>query len=142
VTSDAPDLALRAGDPQPRARSRLERRLAAATALAAFAVYLRTLAPTISSEDGGELVAAAYTLGIAHPTGYPLWCLPAEAFIELVPFGEVAWRASLLSSQYFFAHDFGVNLLKTNRMRSTSPTRSNPCSRSPTSRWWRECARR
>ncbi|MFP6583307.1 MAG: DUF2723 domain-containing protein [Candidatus Hydrogenedentota bacterium] len=72
--------------------------LAAGAALASFIVYLMTLAPTVSGEDGGELVAAAYSLGIPHPTGYPLWTMLAHAFIKLIPFGEVAWRVNLMSA--------------------------------------------
>ncbi len=40
-----------------------------------LAVYLKTLCPTIFVGDSGELAAAAATLGIAHPPGYPLWVL-------------------------------------------------------------------
>jgi hypothetical protein len=38
-----------------------------------FWVYVQTLAPTVSFFDSGELIAAAYTLGVAHPPGYPLY---------------------------------------------------------------------
>lgn len=73
-----------------------------ATALVAFsvsfAVYLRTLAPTVYGEDCGELVAAAYTLGIPHPTGYPLWCIAAKIFMSIISAGNVAWRANLFSA--------------------------------------------
>ena len=71
-----------------------------AAGLLAFLVYLRTLAPSIPSEDGAELIAAAYSLGIAHPPGYPLWCLLGRAFVALVPFGEVAWRLNLMSAVF------------------------------------------
>lgn len=74
--------------------------IAAASALIALAVYISTLAPTVSGEDGGELVAAAYTLGIPHPTGYPLWCLLGKFFVTAVPFGDVAWRANLMSAVF------------------------------------------
>ena len=65
--------------------------------LPAFALYLWTLAPTVSAEDSGELITAAYTLGIAHPPGYPLWCLLGKAF-SFIPVGSVAWRVNLLSA--------------------------------------------
>ena len=46
---------------------------------AALILYLATLAPSITlangASDSGELASAAYTLGIAHPTGYPLYTL-------------------------------------------------------------------
>lgn len=73
---------------------------AGVAALVALILYIRTLAPTVSVEDTGELIAAAYTLGIPHPTGYPLWCLLAKLFIVLVPFGDVAWRANLSSAVF------------------------------------------
>jgi hypothetical protein len=41
----------------------------------AFLVYLKTLAPSVTFIDSGELAAVACTLGIAHPTGYPLFTL-------------------------------------------------------------------
>lgn len=77
------------------------------TAFTVFLVYLRTLAPTVTGEDSGELIAAAYTLGIAHPPGYPLWCVLAHAF-TWIPFGEVAWRVNLMSAVFGAATVFLV----------------------------------
>ena len=57
--------------------------LALLTAGIAQVVYLITLAPTVTSEDSGELIAAAYTWGVAHPPGYPLWCIIARLFCLL-----------------------------------------------------------
>ena len=37
--------------------------------------YMATLCPTIMGGDSGELIAAAYTLSVAHPPGYPLYVL-------------------------------------------------------------------
>jgi hypothetical protein len=51
----------------------------------------------VTTEDSGELITAAYTLGIAHPPGYPLWCLLGKLF-TLIPLGSVAWRVNLLSA--------------------------------------------
>jgi Protein O-mannosyl-transferase TMEM260-like/Tetratricopeptide repeat len=66
--------------------------------VAAFAVYLRTVAPTVTGEDNGELVTAAYKLGIAHPPGYPLWCMLGKLFTMILPFGTIAWRVNVMSS--------------------------------------------
>ncbi len=44
-------------------------------AAVAALVYATTIAPTISHTDSGELAAVAYTGGVAHPTGYPLFTL-------------------------------------------------------------------
>lgn len=65
--------------------------------LVVIAVYCRMLPPTVTGEDSGELITAAYTLGIAHPPGYPLWCMLGKLF-TFVPFGTVAWRVALMSS--------------------------------------------
>ncbi|MGQ0721068.1 MAG: tetratricopeptide repeat protein [Candidatus Eiseniibacteriota bacterium] len=46
-----------------------------AVGLCAFAVYLRTLCPTVYAGDSGELAWAASSLGIAHQPGYPLWTI-------------------------------------------------------------------
>jgi len=62
-----------------------------------FIVYLLTLCPTVYWIDSGELIASAYTLGIAHPTGYPLYVLIGRLF-SLIPGGEVATRLSLFSA--------------------------------------------
>lgn len=69
--------------------------------LLALALYLRTAAPTITwrngGDDSGDLVVAAATLGIPHPTGYPTYVVLGHLFTWL-PFGEVAFRLSLLSA--------------------------------------------
>ncbi len=66
-------------------------------AVLALAVYWRTLAPSVTLEDSGSFIAAAHTLGVAHPPGYPLWCLLAHGFTWL-PLGTVAWRVNLFSA--------------------------------------------
>jgi hypothetical protein len=78
-------------------------RLALPLLLSALALmlYAYTLAPTITWEhdgyDAGDLITAAYTLGIPHPTGYPTYMLLGKAF-TLLPFGDVAYRMNLLSA--------------------------------------------
>jgi len=61
-------------------------------------VYVSTLCPTVYWGDGGELAAAAYTLGIAHPTGYPVWCLIGKLWTLIFPFGSIAWRLGVMSA--------------------------------------------
>src|SRR5512143_3171078 len=68
-----------------------------------FAVYLRTLAPTIAFlfDDSLEFQLLAQRAAIAHPTGYPLYSLLLVLAARLIPPGDVAYRANLLSA--FFA---------------------------------------
>jgi tetratricopeptide (TPR) repeat protein len=63
----------------------------------AFAVLAQAAAPGLYLRDSGELTTAAFTLGVAHETGFPLWCLLGKA-ASLVPLGEVATRVNLLSA--------------------------------------------
>jgi len=77
-----------------RAREILPASLAFAVS---FAVYVFTLAPIVAFGDSGELMTAAYTLGVAHPPGYPLWLLLAK-FFSLLPIGPIAYRINLMSA--------------------------------------------
>ncbi|HEY6332560.1 MAG TPA: DUF2723 domain-containing protein, partial [Blastocatellia bacterium] len=63
-------------------------------------VYLKTLAPTVTLVDSGELIVAARWLGVAHPPGFPLYVLLAH-LATLLPFGNVAQRVNFASA--FFA---------------------------------------
>ena len=65
---------------------------------ASFAVYLFTLSPTVGLEDSGEFITAVSSLGIAHPSGYPLYVVLGKLFTLLVPFGDIAWRVNLFSA--------------------------------------------
>ncbi|MCX6582612.1 MAG: DUF2723 domain-containing protein [Candidatus Aminicenantes bacterium] len=65
-----------------------------------LAVYISTLAPSVYFGHSGELTAAAYNLGIAHPPGYPLYLLLGKLFMLLVPFGDMAMRMNLLSAVF------------------------------------------
>ena len=73
--------------------------VASGVGLVIFVLYLCTLAPTVIAADAGELVTAAYELGIAHPPGYPLWCLAAHTFVVLFNgIEDVAYRVNLFSA--------------------------------------------
>jgi len=48
-----------------------------------FALYASMMAREVTGEDGGEFITAAWTLGVPHPPGYPLYCLLAGAFSRL-----------------------------------------------------------
>ena len=73
--------------------------IAAALFALALAVYNATLTPSLSyvSPDGNELVTVAYTLGLAHSTGYPLYTWLGKLFTA-VPIGDVAHRVNLMSA--------------------------------------------
>ncbi len=69
--------------------------------LSLLAVYGITLAPGLtwanSGADGGDLITAAATGGVPHPTGYPVYLLLARAF-QFLPIGSLAFRTNLLSA--------------------------------------------
>ena len=73
-------------------------RVALAVAAVVLAVFVLTLAPTVTFWDAGEFIAAAKTLGIPHPPGTPLFVMIAHVWAKLVPVGEFALRTNLLSA--------------------------------------------
>ncbi len=64
----------------------------------AFGLYLLTLAPTVLAGDAGEFQFVPYLLGVAHPTGYPLYSLLGWLWSHLLPAGDVAFRMNLFSA--------------------------------------------
>jgi tetratricopeptide (TPR) repeat protein len=68
--------------------------------MAAFAVYLFTMVPSVTGDDSGELAAVGATLGTAHSPGYPLYCLAAKAAVTAVPWGNAAYRVNLVSALF------------------------------------------
>ncbi len=65
------------------------------------ASYSLTIAPGLTwahfSADGGDLISAAATGGVPHPSGYPLYLILARLF-QLLPLGNLAFRTNLLSA--------------------------------------------
>lgn len=63
-------------------------------------IYLKTVAPGITwsnnGADGGDLITAAATGGVAHAPGYPVFLLIAKLF-QFIPLGSIAFRTNLLS---------------------------------------------
>jgi hypothetical protein len=94
----ASSLVVRAWSFTVKSRSRW---LALGVAAVALAVYVATLAPGLTFEhngaDGGDLIAAARSLGVPHPSGYPTYTLLAWLFSHL-PIGVIAYRINLLSA--------------------------------------------
>ena len=72
-------------------------RIAALVGLGVLALYLATLAPTTAMWDASEYITAAYTLGIPHPPGNPLFVLLGRV-ASLVPLGSVAMRVNALAA--------------------------------------------
>jgi len=72
--------------------------IAAGITLAAFLLYVRTLLPGLGSRDTAELQWVAPALGLAHPTGYPLYTLLGWLWNQLPLGGTPAWRMNLFSA--------------------------------------------
>ena len=76
-------------------------RLALITGGLALALYARTLAPGLTwahnGADGGDLLAAALTHGVSHPSGYPAYQLLLASALKLAP-GEPARIGNWLSA--------------------------------------------
>ena len=66
-------------------------------ALAAFCLYWASLLPGLGSRDTAELQWVVPTLGLAHPTGYPLYTMLGWLWCQLPLGGTMAWRLSLFS---------------------------------------------
>lgn len=66
--------------------------------LAAFILYLITLAPTTSMWDTSEYIAAAYVLGLPHPPGNPFFVLIGRVFSILPIAPTVAMRINVLAA--------------------------------------------
>lgn len=61
------------------------------------AAMVATMPSEVAPIDGGELSAVAQQLGVAHPTGYPLWTVVAR-LVAAVPVGpSLPWRLGVLS---------------------------------------------
>ncbi len=62
-------------------------------------VYVQTLSPTINSFDSAELITGAYTMGIIHAPGYPLYLLLAHAATQW-PGTTPAYAVNFLSALF------------------------------------------
>lgn len=80
-------------------RAKADPLIAGVVGLAAFLLYLRTMAPSVACIfcDSLEFQLVTYSLGIAHPTGYPLYTLLGKLF-TIIPLGDVAYRVNLMSA--------------------------------------------
>ncbi len=63
-----------------------------------FIIYLITLAPSVMMIDTGELATVQATLGIAHPTGYPLFTVIGWLFLKIpLPVTQI-FQSNLLAA--------------------------------------------
>ncbi|HEV3156593.1 MAG TPA: DUF2723 domain-containing protein [Candidatus Baltobacteraceae bacterium] len=63
-----------------------------------LALYVSSLSPHVAFWDTGEMQTVPAILGIAHPTGFPLFVLLGWLFAHGIPISSVAWRIGLLSA--------------------------------------------
>ncbi|HRU39848.1 MAG TPA: DUF2723 domain-containing protein, partial [Candidatus Goldiibacteriota bacterium] len=68
-----------------------------ASSFAVFCAFLLTSSSTIYTGDSGQVAAAAATLGISHPPGYPLYSLFGKVF-SILPAGDIAFRLNIMSA--------------------------------------------
>src|SRR3990172_359493 len=70
------------------------------TGLVVFIIYVFTLAPSVLQIDSGELATVQATLGIAHPTGYPLFTILGYIFSLIpLPFTKI-YQLNILAAVY------------------------------------------
>ena len=62
-----------------------------------FAIYMVTLAPSVTFFDSGEFLTATASLGSAHSPGYPLFLMYAKPFTWL-PLGNIAFRINVATA--------------------------------------------
>ncbi len=82
--------------PEPQPWSRVDYLWLSLSLALTAVVYLYTMWPDVAGGDSGELTTVAYTLGVVHPPGYPLYTMLAHLFTYL-PLGTVGWRVNLFS---------------------------------------------
>jgi hypothetical protein len=73
-------------------------RAALVVSLVTLVLYLVTLAPSTAMWDTSEYIAAAYTLGLPHPPGNPLFVILGRVFSILPIASSVAVRINILAA--------------------------------------------
>jgi len=101
--------------------SQTELLCAGAVFVVALVVYRWTLAPTVTPTDSGELILAAYGLGVAHPPGVPLWIMLTH-IASLLPFGNVAVRINFSSAVFAALACAMLTLVVAELLISVSPS--------------------
>lgn len=89
-------------------------------------IYYKTAARSVLQIDCGELAAVQYHLGIAHPTGYPLFSLLGHLFLKLKLVYSPIFQLNLLAAIYcliavaFFIKSINFILRHLNSLRFES----------------------
>ena len=63
-----------------------------------LAIYISTMSRGVSYTDSGELAAAVATLGIAHPTGYPLFTIVGHLWTYLPISSSVIFELNVFAA--------------------------------------------
>lgn len=79
--------------------------------LITFIFYNLTLSKTVYYTDVGELASAAYYLGIAHPTGYPLFTILAHLWSYLPISNSIIHSFNLLAALLVAISSFVIFLI-------------------------------
>jgi len=77
--------------------SRTDILIASLVGIAALALYIRTLAPSLLWGDSAEFQTLSYTLGMTHPSGYMTQIMFGKLF-TYIPIGNIAYRVNLMSA--------------------------------------------
>jgi len=114
--------------PDRRTFDRTNAWLAIGVLLVSFVFYALTVMHSFSFWDCGEFVACAYTLGIPHPPGTPLFVLIGRIF-SMIPFVEdISYRInylSVISSAFtaMFSYLLIVRVVGLSLIHISEPTR-------------------
>jgi len=107
----------------------LDKIISVSIGIAVFTLYYLTKTPAISGHDSSELAAVQATLGIAHPTGYPLFTIVGYLFnkipISSNPFLtlnilNLIWGVLAIIVFYFLQVLILKNVFKEGTVRSDS----------------------
>jgi hypothetical protein len=91
-----------------------------------FILYYINSAPGIVFGDSPELALSSYSLGIAHPPGYPLFSIITKFFSYLQPFQDYAKKCNtfsvFISSLTLTILFYTINLLYNNKLTALIAT--------------------
>ena len=72
-----------------------------AAGAACVLLYLSSAYPTLSSyRDAGDMAAGAWTLGVPHPPGTPLYIMIAHLWDKAIPGLATAFKLNIMSALF------------------------------------------